>query len=734
MQQRYGEGQVAQIITFGKLKARAVLKDVGRVLQMSYGQVDRLAKMIDNNPANPQDLQTALNDNAELRRERSRDSGVAHLIDLALKLEGMPRHSSTHAAGVVIGDRPLSELVPLYRDPRSDMAVTQFDMKWVEQAGLVKFDFLGLKTLSVIQRAVELIESSTEQKIDLSAIPWDDEATYELIARGDTAGVFQLESEGMRRTLAQVKPDKFGDIIALVSLYRPGPMDNIPAFARRKHGQEQPDYLHPRLQQYLTETYGIIVYQEQVMQIAQELAGYSLGEADLLRRAMGKKKPEEMAKQKERFLSGAAKQGVDPGQADRIFELVAKFAGYGFNKSHAAAYALVSYQTAWLKAHFPREFYAASMQFDMGSTDKLGMFLEDARRAEVECLPPDINRSFAEFTVEEGRVRYALAALKGVGAKAMQGIAEERRKNGPFRSLGDFANRVDPKLLNKRQIETLAAAGAFDALEPNRAAAYAMAGSILAAATAAEEARVTSQGALFGGGSGEGGGEIALMRATNVESWSLAETMTAERDAFGFFFSAHPLSAWGHILEARGAKSFARYCELGGPPGGGREQATLGALVESARWQTPQKGGDKYLLATLSDESGQYIASAFDSEAQDAVKTAQESGECVLISGEIRWSPGEDTPRVTVHGAVPLCELAQSGRATLELSVTTPGACGAMADLLNCGEGQGRAILSVPLAAGGTARLEISDSVAADSELAHRLRSHPAVRDCTLTA
>ncbi|MEM8827498.1 MAG: DNA polymerase III subunit alpha, partial [Pseudomonadota bacterium] len=349
VQERYGRDQVAQIITFGKLKARAVLKDVGRVLQMPFGQIDRLAKMVDNNPANPQSLQDALDDNPDMRREAKQDRQVKHLIDLALKLEGMPRHSSTHAAGVVIGDRPLAELVPLYRDPRSDMPVTQFDMKYVEQAGLVKFDFLGLKTLSVLERALDLIEAGGGARPDLDTIPWDDPDVYAMMTRGDTAGVFQLESGGMRSALAQVKPDKFEDIIALVSLYRPGPMDNIPQFARRKHGLEKPDYLHPKLEKYLTETYGVIIYQEQVMQVAQELAGYSLGEADLLRRAMGKKKKEEMDAQKVRFLSGAAERGVDKGQADRIFDLVAKFAGYGFNKSHAAAYALVSYQTAWLK-------------------------------------------------------------------------------------------------------------------------------------------------------------------------------------------------------------------------------------------------------------------------------------------------------------------------------------------------------------------------------------------------
>ncbi len=733
VQRKYGEGQVAQIITFGKLKARAVLKDVGRVLQMPYGQIDRLAKMIDNNPANPQDLSAALEENADLRRERKNDRQVRRLIDLALKLEGMNRHSSTHAAGVVIGDRPLVELVPLYRDPRSDMPVTQFDMKYVEQAGLVKFDFLGLKTLSVLQRALELISRSGREVPDLSAIPWDDPAVYALMSRGDTAGVFQLESEGMRRALSQVKPDKFEDIIALVSLYRPGPMDNIPQFARRKHGQEKPDYLHPRLEQYLTETYGVIIYQEQVMQVAQELAGYSLGEADLLRRAMGKKKKEEMDAQKVRFMSGAEERGVPAAQASGIFDLVAKFAGYGFNKSHAAAYALISYQTAWLKAHYAPEFYAATMAFDLALTDKLAVFVEDARKSGVDILPPDINSSEADFSVHDGKVHYALAALKSVGLKAMQGVVAEREANGPFKSLGDFANRVDPQFLNKRQIEQLIAAGAFDSLEPNRAAANAMAESILAAANSAAEARRTNQGALFGGDGG-GGGEIALMPPKNVVKWTLAETMAHERDAFGFFFQAHPLSAWAHILESKHARSYARICELGGPPGGGRESAMMGALVDGIRWRQPQNGGNKYILAQLSDESGQFMGSAFDEDAQDALQQAAGSGECVLIRAEVKWDAGDDAPRIAVRSAVPLSSLVKEGSACLKLSLSDMGGLDRLAKLLAANPGDDVADISLPLDCGGTAQLRLGMKTRADSELAHLVSELPGVTEASLSA
>ena len=429
VQQKYGRDQVAQIITFGKLKARAVLKDTGRVLQMSYGQIDRLAKLVPNHPTDPWTLGRALNGVSELAAEYKSDGQVRHLLDLAMKLEGMPRHSSTHAAGVVIGDRPLAELVPLYRDPRSDMPVTQFDMKYVEGAGLVKFDFLGLKTLSVLKKAVELL-AKRGVAVDLDALTWDDPKVYELLQRGDTVGVFQLESEGMRRTLAAVRPSNFGDIIALVSLYRPGPMDNIPSFGARKNGREAISYPHPLLEEILAETYGIFVYQEQVMQAAQVLAGYTLGGADLLRRAMGKKIQAEMDAQRQTFVEGcAAHNQIPAGYANQLFDLIDKFAGYGFNKSHAAAYALLAYQTAWLKAHHPAEFFAASMCYDLHLTDKLCVFVDDARRLGVTLLPPDVNASEAEFTVENAggvAVRYALAGLKSVGEGAMEKLVAER--------------------------------------------------------------------------------------------------------------------------------------------------------------------------------------------------------------------------------------------------------------------------------------------------------------------
>ncbi|HEY4983385.1 MAG TPA: DNA polymerase III subunit alpha, partial [Pseudolabrys sp.] len=411
VQKRYGRDQVAQIITFGTLQARGVLRDVGRVLQMPYGQVDKLCKLVPQNPANPVTLSRAIEDEPRLQAERDGDPVVKRAFDIARKLEGLTRHASTHAAGIVIGDRALSELVPLYRDPKSDMPVTQFNMKWVEQAGLVKFDFLGLKTLTVLQTAVALVKRRGIE-IDLTAIPLDDNKTYDLLARAEAVGVFQLESAGMRRALLDMRPDRFEDIIALVALYRPGPMANIPTYCARKHGMERPDYIHPKLEPILKETFGVIIYQEQVMQAAQILAGFSLGEADLLRRAMGKKIRKEMQAQRERFVSGSVERGVERHQADAIFDLLERFAEYGFNKSHAAAYALVAYQTAYMKANFPVEFLAATMTLDIGNTDKLAEFRAEAERLGIKVDPPSINRSDVAFEVDGNTIIYALAALK----------------------------------------------------------------------------------------------------------------------------------------------------------------------------------------------------------------------------------------------------------------------------------------------------------------------------------
>ncbi len=533
---KYGADRVAQIITFGKLQARAVLRDVGRVLQMPYGQVDRLSKLVPNNPANPTTLPEAIAGEPKLQEEARVDETVASLLEIGQRLEGLYRHASTHAAGVVIGDRPLHELVPLYRDPRSEMAVTQFNMKWVEPAGLVKFDFLGLKTLTVIERARQLLLQRGID-LDMSRLPLDDAATFELLGKGDSVGVFQLESSGMRDVMRRMKPDTFEDIIALVALYRPGPMDNIPKFIACKAGLEEPDYLHPMLEDVLKETYGVIVYQEQVMQIAQILAGYSLGEADLLRRAMGKKKVEEMDRQRVRFVDGAVEKEVDKGKAGFIFDLVAKFAGYGFNKSHAACYALVAYQTAYLKANYPVEFMAALMTYDMTNTDKLGVFRQECVRIGVDVNPPDVNRSGADFTVRDGQIFYALAAIKNVGRRAMELVEEERGADGPYKDIFDFAARVDPKHFNKRAFENLARAGAFDSLNRNRRQLFESADilSDFAATSAAEKA--SDQVSLFGGPDDDA---LARPKLASVADWVPVERLSEEFGAVGFFLSGHP--------------------------------------------------------------------------------------------------------------------------------------------------------------------------------------------------
>jgi DNA polymerase-3 subunit alpha len=660
VQEKYGRDQVAQIITFGKLKARAVLKDTGRVLQMSYGHVDRLAKLVPNHPTDPWTLDRALNGVGELHKEYSNDNSVRRLFDLAMKLEGLPRHSSTHAAGVVIGDRPLAELVPLYRDPRSDMPVTQFDMKYVEGAGLVKFDFLGLKTLSVLKKAVQLL-AKRGITVDLDALAWDDPAVYALLQRGDTVGVFQLESEGMRRTLSAVRPTNFGDIVALVSLYRPGPMDNIPSFGRRKQGTEAIEYPHALLEPILAETYGIFVYQEQVMQAAQVLAGYSLGGADLLRRAMGKKIKAEMDAQRATFVEGCATHNkIGAAQANSLFDLIDKFAGYGFNKSHAAAYALLAYQTAWLKAHHPHEFFAASMSYDIHQTEKLAIFVDDARRLGVEVAAPDINASEADFDVEVKEeapaVRYALAALKSVGEGAMEKLVEERAA-GPFASLDDFAHRVDPRLINKRQLETLAASGAFDCIEPNRAGVFAVAETMLAVAARTHSQKASGQGGLFGDAPGGDGDAIRLPRSAE---WAMAERMEQEKEAFGFYFSAHPVDRHRQLARMHGARAYTSLSELTIPVDG-RAGAMMAVLVEEARYRTSARG-KKYMMATLSDATGQFVATCFDEAVSNDLEEAARIGGCGLATVELDKRPGEEMPRVTVKRIQPFESLAASTR------------------------------------------------------------------------
>ena len=733
VQEKYGRDTVAQIITFGKLKARAVLKDTGRVLQMSYGQVDRLAKLVPNHPTDPWTLERALNGVSELMTEYKQDDGVRRLFDMARQLEGLPRHSSTHAAGVVIGDRPLDQLVPLYRDPRSDMPVTQFDMKYVETAGLVKFDFLGLKTLSVLKEAKRLL-ALRGVDVDLDGLAWDDEEVYALLQRGETVGVFQLESEGMRRTLSAVKPTNFGDIIALVALYRPGPMDNIPLFGARKNGREPIAYPHPLLEGILAETYGIFVYQEQVMQAAQILAGYSLGGADLLRRAMGKKVQAEMDAQRETFVKGCGEHNqIAPKAANELFDLIDKFAGYGFNKSHAAAYALLSYQTAWLKAHYPHEFFAASMSFDSHQTDKLSIFIDDMRRLDVGISPPSVNDSEADFSVgrsDEGlTVRYALGALKGVGEKAMEALVAERAK-GDFASLDDFASRIDPKLLNRRQIEALAGGGAFDCIEPDRPRAFAGAESLLACANSSAHERSTGQGGLFGG-------DIAIAPALQLpaaEPWTLAERMTREKDAFGFYFSSHPVEQYEAIISARGARSYGDICDNVEMTPGTRIPMVMAAMVESARPRVSQRG-NRFLNLTLSDRSGQFQSSCFDEMAGKTLEALAADGGCAILSVELDLLEGEETPRVTVRGAQSLVDIAATAALQLTCRVELPDAIAEIARWLETREdARGKVVIATrDLLTDQDIRVELGRGFALGPDTVSRLEMIAGVSEAALS-
>ena len=641
VQQRYGRDQVAQIITFGTLQARGVLRDVGRVLQMPYGQVDKLTKLVPQNPAAPVTLKQAIEDEPKLQAARDEDPIVAKAFAIAQKLEGLTRHASTHAAGIVIGDRPLSELVPMYRDPKSDMPVTQFNMKWVEPAGLVKFDFLGLKTLTVLDVAVKLLKQR-DIHVDLATTAITDAKSYEMLARGEVVGVFQVESQGMRRALVDMRPDRFEDIIALVALYRPGPMANIPTYCARKHGDEEPEYLHPIIEPILKETFGVIIYQEQVMQIAQVMAGYSLGDADLLRRAMGKKIRAEMEKQREIFVAGSVKNGVPKGQADTIFDLLAKFADYGFNKSHAAAYALVSYHTAYMKAHYPVEFIAASMTLEMSNTDKLSEFRAEAQRLGIKVEAPNINRSGVTFEVGDKTIYYALAALKGVGAGAVEQIVAERNKNGLFTSLADFASRVSPKAVNKRIIETLAAAGAFDTLDPHRARVHGGADSILSACQRANEAATSGQNDMFGGAV-----DAPTVMLPQIDNWLAAEKLRKEYDAIGFFLSGHPLDDYATALKRLRVQSWAEFCKAV------KTGATAGRVAATvvSRQERRTKTGNKMGIMGLSDPTGHFEAVLF-SEGLAQFRDVLEPGTAVLLQlgAELQ---GEDV-RARVLSAEPL--------------------------------------------------------------------------------
>ena len=682
VQEKYGDDKVAQIITFGKLQARAVLRDVGRVLGMPYGQVDKITKLVPFNPAHPPTLQEAIDGEPQLRALRDGDETVAQLIDNSLKLEGLYRHASTHAAGVIIGDRRLAELVPLYKDPRSDMPATQFSMKYAEAAGLVKFDFLGLKTLTVLARAVELI-AKREEPPDLLNLPLSDPKTFEMLSKGDTVGVFQLESSGMRDVLRNMKPDTFEDIIALVALYRPGPMDNIPRYIACKHGEEEPDYLHPSLQPILEETYGVMIYQEQVMQIAQVLSGYSLGGADLLRRAMGKKIAAEMEAQRKDFVDGAVENGVDKAQAGRIFDQVDKFAGYGFNKSHAAAYALVAYQTAYLKANYPVEFLAASMTLDLGNTDKLNVFRQELDRLKIPLLPPDINKSGVVFGVETivngttvDAVRYALAAIKNVGRQAMEDVVAERDANGTFADLADFATRLGQSGANKRQFENLVRAGAFDSLDPNRKRLFEGAEGVMRLANQSAQERNSGQESLFGGAVAED--DNMRLRLPDTLDWPVMERLTHEFEAVGSYLSAHPLDAYaGQLRRLRVTAAADLTASMAGT------SPNVAGVVISRQERTSAKG-NRFAFVQLSDTSGVFEVVLF-SELLATSRELLEGGQRVLMTVDIRADDG-DGVRLSATNVRPLDEALANASTELQIVIEDEKAIPGIRHALDTGE------------------------------------------------
>ncbi|MCK8787440.1 DNA polymerase III subunit alpha [Roseomonas sp. NAR14] len=691
VRREYGADRVGQIITFGKLQAKAAVRDVGRVMGLPYGQVNRIAEIIPFNPAKPISLQQAIESEPRLQEMRESDETVAHLLDTALQVEGLYRNASTHAAGVVIGRKPLIDIVPLYRDPRSDMLVTQYSMKYVELASLVKFDFLGLKTLTVIERALALLKDRGVV-VDIAAIPLDDAATYEMLRRGDAAGVFQFEGQGMRDCLRQMRVDRFEDLVAAVALYRPGPMANIPAYCQRKNGEAEWESPHPKIRHILEETFGIMVYQEQVMQIAQELAGYSLGAADLLRRAMGKKIRSEMEKQRVIFAEGAARNGVDPQVAGEIFDIMEKFADYGFNKSHAAAYALVSYQTAWLKANHPVEFLAASMSLDFTNTDKLAGHMQEATRLGITVLPPDINRSGHDFRVErhvdaEGNgkaaIRFALAAVKRVGEQAMKDLVAARDAAGPFASVTDFAGRVDPKLINKMMIENLAKAGAFDTLEGNRARLVAGAETIMRRAQADGEQRSSSQAGLFG----DAPAALAALRLPEVPDWPQLERLAFEQEAVGFHLSAHPLDVYDVVLRRLGVTASSRIAEKARQ--GGSRLKLAGTVVNSKERTT--KTGSRMAWVRLSDAAGTYEVTCF-SEVLSRSRDLLAEGTPVLIHAEARLE-GEAL-RLTANEVQALEQAAQGVGQGLRLWLEQTEAVDRIRVLLEReGRGRGRVVL-----------------------------------------
>jgi DNA polymerase-3 subunit alpha len=713
---KYGHDRVAHIMALGSLQARAAVRDAGRVLQMPLGLVDRIAKLVPNPPGKPVSMEDALLAEPRLQQIAEQEPTAQQLFNIVEKIEGLYRHVSTHPAGVVIGDRPLDEIVPLYRDPRSEMPVTQFDYEDAEKAGLVKFDFLGLKTLTVIAKAEELLKRRGII-LDTQNIEFEDKAAYEMLARGDSVGVFQLEGQGMRDLLRKMRPDRIHDLIALVALYRPGPMDSIPKYIACKNGKEAPEYLHPLLEPILNETYGVMTYQEDVMRIARELGGYTMGQADLLRRAMGKKIASEMATHRETFVKGAGEKGILPSIAEQIFEQAAKFAGYGFNKGHAAAYAQVAYQTAYLKANYPVEFLAASMTLDIGNTDRLNVFRQEAQRLGVKVLPPNINRSEAFFAcdADKGEIFYALAAVKGVGRQAMDHVVAERNQNGPFCSLGDFTRRIDPKLVNKRAFESLARAGAFDALNRNRRQVVESSDVLLGSAARNALERETGQATLFGGGADA----QEEPRLAPTADWPGHERLSEEFSAMGFYLSGHPLDAYAAPLKRLGASTYAALLE-------DRRRSTFKAVLAGTLIRKHERRGrndQMFAFVSFSDPTGMFEVMLFP-EVLAASRSLLEAGKSVLITASAEWDG--DELKLRAASIADLDAAAANAGEGLRVHLQDSSSLGAIAAQLKQ-PGKGIVTFVVPGAIGEEVEIALSKRLQVTVALKNAIKSLPGV-------
>ncbi len=704
VQQKYGRDKVGQIITFGALLSKAAVRDIGRVLQMPYGQVDRLSKMIPVEGVKPVSIEKALKDEPRLREEARNEEVVDRLLTYGQQVEGLLRNASTHAAGVVIGDRPLDALVPLYQDPRSDMPATQFNMKWVEQAGLVKFDFLGLKTLTVIQNAMDIIfksgrplhvaadgtelyEPAEGAENQINAIPLDDEATYKLYSAAKTVAVFQVESSGMMDALKRMKPTCIEDIVALVALYRPGPMENIPTYCEVKNGQRKIESVHPLIDHILEETQGIIVYQEQVMQIAQVMAGYSLGGADLLRRAMGKKIKEAMDAERPKFEKGAGENGVDAKKASEVFDLLEKFANYGFNKSHAAAYAVVSYQTGWLKANHPVEFMAGVMNCDIHLTDKLAVYFEEVRKGlELPYVPPCVNRSLATFDVVNGELVYALGALKNVGVEAMN-LVVEGRADKPFVNLFDFARRVDLKKVGKRPLEMMARAGAFDQLDKNRRRVFESLEQLVQYSAAIHEQENSNQVSLFG----EAGDDLPEPRLSTTPDWLPAERLSEEFKAIGFYLSGHPLDDYMPALKRKRVMTLDEVTEKARS---GPFIAKMAGVV-AGRQERKSAKGNRFAFAQLSDPTGAYEVTLF-SETLEKSREFLETGAQVVLTAEATME--SDQLKLLGRSVGPVDSVvAEAGATGLRIFVDQPQVLPTVAKVLQDAAGAAKSASKGPI-------------------------------------